>query len=265
MFAETAATASASSSTAALGRVEGPAMSRTNSRQSRGNSRMGTTAAGPTSVTFAEPQRDQKNAQAPYRPHLSRHSSTPVIQVTNSSDPGSGDDEQHVAADEHSTGDVRIGIAGLLADYKTQQHHGDGENGGNSGNGGNGGNGENGENGANPKDDNDDDSASRSSGSSYATQGLSLSFNDLPRRAQHLILNELMRQQSTGKGKNDGKGDGTGGSAGVLFTTLPIPDDGTCRSETASLQYLADVELLCQGLPPVLMILSNNMTVTVSL
>ncbi|KAK0752046.1 amino acid permease-domain-containing protein [Schizothecium vesticola] len=90
-----------------------------------------------------------------------------------------------------------------------------------------------------------------SGGSSYSTQGLPLSFNDLPSRAQHLILNELLRQQS--------------GETAVLFTTLPVPEEGTCLSEEASLTYLGDVEVLCHELPPVLLVLSNNMTVTVSL
>ncbi len=95
-----------------------------------------------------------------------------------------------------------------------------------------------------PRDDND-------SAASYATQDLPLSFNHLPSRAQHLILNELMRQNSH--------------DTAVLFTTLPIPEEGTCRSEAASVRYLADVEVLTHDLPPTLMILSNNMTVTVSL
>ncbi|KAL2025069.1 hypothetical protein VTK56DRAFT_71 [Thermocarpiscus australiensis] len=88
-------------------------------------------------------------------------------------------------------------------------------------------------------------------GSGYSSQGLSLSFNDLPSRAQHLILNELMRQNS--------------GDTAVMLTTLPIPQENTCQSEEASLAYLSDVEVLCNGLPPVLMVLSNNMTVTVSI
>jgi potassium/chloride transporter 9 len=88
-------------------------------------------------------------------------------------------------------------------------------------------------------------------GSSYSTQGLSLSFNDLPSRAQHLILNELMRQNSS--------------TTAVMLTTLPIPQENTCQSEEASLAYLSDVEVLCNGLPPVLLVLSNHMTVTVSL
>ena len=88
-------------------------------------------------------------------------------------------------------------------------------------------------------------------GSSYSTQSLSLSFNDLPSRAQHLILNELMRKNSA--------------DTAILFTTLPIPKDGTCLDENMTLKYLSDVEVLCNDLPPVLLILSNNMTVTVGL
>ncbi|PWI66049.1 hypothetical protein PCL_05527 [Purpureocillium lilacinum] len=88
-------------------------------------------------------------------------------------------------------------------------------------------------------------------GSTYSTQGVSLSFNDLPCRAQHLILNELMRQHSK--------------ETAVLMSTLPIPSEGTCLDEAESIQYLSDIEVLCNELPPILMILSNNMTVTVSL
>jgi potassium/chloride transporter 9 len=88
-------------------------------------------------------------------------------------------------------------------------------------------------------------------GSTYATQALPLSFNDLPNRAQHLILNELLRQNSR--------------DTAVLYTTLPIPQEGTCQSEEASIQYLSDVEVLCNDLPPVLLLLSNNATVTVGL
>ncbi|TLD31591.1 hypothetical protein PspLS_02546 [Pyricularia sp. CBS 133598] len=73
-----------------------------------------------------------------------------------------------------------------------------------------------------------------------------LSFNDLPSRAQHLIINELMRQQSE--------------DTAVLFTTLPIPEEGICENEEASVQYLSDVEVLCHELPPTLMVLSNNLT-----
>jgi potassium/chloride transporter 9 len=88
-------------------------------------------------------------------------------------------------------------------------------------------------------------------GSTYSTQALPLSFNDLPCRAQHLILNELMRRQSK--------------DTAVMFTTLPSPLEGTSRSAEASAGYLSDLEVLCKGCPPVLMVHSNSMTVTMSL
>lgn len=78
-----------------------------------------------------------------------------------------------------------------------------------------------------------------------------LSFNDLPCRAQHLILNELIRQQSQ--------------NTAVVFTTLPSPIKGTCKSEADSLRYLTDLEVLCQNLPPTLLVQSNSMTVTMNL
>jgi potassium/chloride transporter 9 len=88
-------------------------------------------------------------------------------------------------------------------------------------------------------------------GAPYSTQGVALSFNDLPSRAQHLILNELMKQNSK--------------DTAVLLTTLPIPNEGTYMDVDSTIQYLSDVELLCHDLPPALLVLSNNMTVTVSL
>jgi potassium/chloride transporter 9 len=88
-------------------------------------------------------------------------------------------------------------------------------------------------------------------GSTYSTQGLPLSFNDLPCRAQHLILNELMKKKSR--------------DTAVMFTTLPSPAEGTCYDEAASARYLGDLEVLCKGLPPVMLVHSNSMTVTMSL
>lgn len=82
-------------------------------------------------------------------------------------------------------------------------------------------------------------------------QSVPLSFNDLPCRAQHLILNELLQQHSQ--------------DTAVLFTTLPSPVEGTSKSEQDSLSYLSDLELLCQDLPPVLLVHSNSMTVTMNL
>lgn len=78
-----------------------------------------------------------------------------------------------------------------------------------------------------------------------------LSFNDLPSRAQHLILNELMVQQSS--------------ETAVIFTTLPSPVEGTSNCEEDSSSYLNDLEVLWQGLPPCLLVHSNSMTVTMNL
>jgi potassium/chloride transporter 9 len=82
-------------------------------------------------------------------------------------------------------------------------------------------------------------------------QSIPLSFNDLPCRAQHLILNELMRKHAD--------------DTAVLFTTLPSPVDGTGLSDEDSIHYLSDLEVLCEGLPPMLLIHSNSMTVTTNL
>jgi potassium/chloride transporter 9 len=84
-----------------------------------------------------------------------------------------------------------------------------------------------------------------------ASGAVPLSFNDLPSRAQHLILNELMKQQSE--------------YTAVIFTTLPSPIEGTCKDEKKCLAYLSDLEVLCKELPPTLLVHSNSMTVTVNL
>ncbi len=84
-----------------------------------------------------------------------------------------------------------------------------------------------------------------------APAALPLSFNDLPCRAQHLILNELILSASA--------------ETAVILTTLPAPIKGTCQSEEDSIRYLNDLEVLCQDLPPVLLVHSNSMTVTMNL
>lgn len=78
-----------------------------------------------------------------------------------------------------------------------------------------------------------------------------MSFNDLPVRAQHLIVNELMRAQSN--------------KTAVILTTLPSPVEGTCRDPAASELYLSDLEVLYGDLPPCLLVHSNSMTVTMNL
>ncbi|KAL4927114.1 putative cation chloride cotransporter [Aspergillus undulatus] len=90
------------------------------------------------------------------------------------------------------------------------------------------------------------------SASGYPQQAaVPLSFNDLPSRAQHLILNELMAKHSE--------------DTAVIFTTLPSPLEGTAESEAASQSYLSDLNVLWQGLPPCLLVHSNSMTVTLNL
>ncbi|KAL4808972.1 amino acid permease-domain-containing protein [Aspergillus unguis] len=92
----------------------------------------------------------------------------------------------------------------------------------------------------------------RASASGYPQQAsVPLSFNDLPSRAQHLILNELMTKHSE--------------DTAVIFTTLPSPLEGTAESEAASQSYLSDLSVLWQGLPPCLLVHSNSMTVTLNL
>ncbi|CAG8909016.1 unnamed protein product [Penicillium egyptiacum] len=84
-----------------------------------------------------------------------------------------------------------------------------------------------------------------------AVASVPLSFNDLPSRAQHLILNELMVQQSR--------------DTAVIFTTLPSPVEGTSLSADDSASYLSDLDVLWSGLPPCLLVHSNSMTVTMNL
>ncbi|KAM5435353.1 hypothetical protein MferCBS31731_006318 [Microsporum ferrugineum] len=78
-----------------------------------------------------------------------------------------------------------------------------------------------------------------------------LSFNDLPGRAQHLILNELIKSQSK--------------ETAVVFTTLPTPVEGVSHDKVSCEAYVDDLEVLCDGLPPCLLVHSNSVTVTMNL
>ncbi|KAG5290113.1 solute carrier family 12 member 5 [Histoplasma ohiense] len=92
----------------------------------------------------------------------------------------------------------------------------------------------------------------RSPPSGPSTQNIvPLSFNDLPCRAQHMILNELIQNNSQ--------------KTAVIFTTLPSPIEGTWRDKAASESYVGDLDILCNGLPPCLLVHSNSMTVTMNL
>jgi solute carrier family 12 (potassium/chloride transporters), member 9 len=83
------------------------------------------------------------------------------------------------------------------------------------------------------------------------TTDLELSFNILPARAQYLILNDLIRSHSK--------------DTAVVFTTLPAPAQGTYQDEEKSLEYVSGLELLCEDIPPVLLIHSNSLVVTLAL
>ncbi|BFZ62844.1 hypothetical protein YB2330_003954 [Saitoella coloradoensis] len=79
-----------------------------------------------------------------------------------------------------------------------------------------------------------------------------LEFNDLPSRGQHLIINDLIRMYSSDE-------------ASVVFTTLPVPVHGTHEDPERSYGYVEDLEVLCEGIPPVLLMYSTSLTVTMAL
>ncbi|CCG84460.1 protein of unknown function [Taphrina deformans PYCC 5710] len=81
--------------------------------------------------------------------------------------------------------------------------------------------------------------------------GSRTNFNDLPAKAQHLVINELIRNNSA--------------YTGVLFTTLPPPSAGTYKDEARSEDYLEGLAILCDGLPPCILIHSKSLTVTTAL
>lgn len=80
-----------------------------------------------------------------------------------------------------------------------------------------------------------------------------LTFNDLPAKGQHLILNELMKLHSNQ------------GETAVIFSTLPAPPIGTHLNAQESLEYTSGLSTWLDGLPPVLLVNSQTVTVTTSL
>lgn len=89
------------------------------------------------------------------------------------------------------------------------------------------------------------------SGDSLVTSMQNFVFNDLPSRAQHLILNDMMSQMS--------------GNSDLIFSTLPIPPLGTHEDEEASLHYVEDLHTWLERLPATMLINSQTMTVTTAL
>jgi solute carrier family 12 (potassium/chloride transporters), member 9 len=80
-----------------------------------------------------------------------------------------------------------------------------------------------------------------------------LEFNDLQSRAQHVIINELMRRISPSE------------RTAVIFSALPAPLSGTHERNQDSITYIENLEVLVQDLPPVMLIHANSLTVTMSL
>ena len=79
-----------------------------------------------------------------------------------------------------------------------------------------------------------------------------LSFNELPNRAQYLILNELIRRHSSS-------------STSVVLTALPAPAPGTSTNKEQSVAYLRQLQNLYGGGPPVLGVHATTLTMTMSL
>ncbi|EPQ28496.1 uncharacterized protein PFL1_03799 [Pseudozyma flocculosa PF-1] len=95
-------------------------------------------------------------------------------------------------------------------------------------------------------------SASIASSIPAAAEGIRISFNELPNKAQYLILNELIRSNSSA-------------ATSVVLTALPAPEPGTSRDEMRSLRYLEHLESLFTGGPPVLGVHAKTLTMTMSL
>lgn len=79
-----------------------------------------------------------------------------------------------------------------------------------------------------------------------------LSFNELPNRAQYLILNELIRRHSSR-------------STSVVLTALPAPAPGTSTNKEESVAYLRQLQNLYGGGPPILGVHATTLTMTMSL
>lgn len=87
---------------------------------------------------------------------------------------------------------------------------------------------------------------------SGSTEKPLVTFNHLPNNAQYLILNELIRINSTT-------------STSVVLTALPAPEAGTSQDPHRSLRYLQHLESLFGGGPPVLGVHAKQLTMTSAL
>lgn len=80
-----------------------------------------------------------------------------------------------------------------------------------------------------------------------------LSFNSIPAKGQHLILNELMKTNSP----HD--------STTIIFSTLPAPELGTHLNNDDSYDYANNLAIWMDSLPPMLLFNSQTVTVTTAL
>ncbi|GMM51877.1 Vhc1 protein [Starmerella bacillaris] len=78
-----------------------------------------------------------------------------------------------------------------------------------------------------------------------------LNFNCLPAKAQHLVINCVMREISS--------------KSTVIFTTLPAPALNTHCNDASSQDYYESLKILSADLPPMAMIHAQSMTVTTDL
>lgn len=80
-----------------------------------------------------------------------------------------------------------------------------------------------------------------------------LSFDDIPAKGQHIILNELMRVNSP-KTHTD-----------VIFSTLPAPSINTHLDDDESFDYVNNLSIWLHDLAPVILFNSQTVTVTTAL
>lgn len=109
-----------------------------------------------------------------------------------------------------------------------------------------------------PRDDNDDadvDFGVDDAGEEVddAAEGcFAVRFGDMTRRCQFLVLNEMMRSESSA-------------CTDLIFSTLPVPEVGLHHSEVESVDYVVDLELWTEGLPAMLLMNAKTVTVTSNL
>lgn len=80
-----------------------------------------------------------------------------------------------------------------------------------------------------------------------------LTFNDIPAKGQHLVLNELMSKNSPSDKTH------------IIFSTLPAPSNGTHLNDTDSFDYTNNLAIWLDDLPPILLVNSQTVTVTTAL